>query len=172
MKRHYVHSKPWRKTLNWGWCTDLEVYPSIVMLGNIVVSRQTLSREFYTGVCRQQEWEWFRAWLEHMKSQSPPPVTHFPNKATPTATKPYLWILPLPKSLWGPFSSKPPGFYIVMPLWMCSSWEWTRRKRLWLNSDVFVYQPAKRSAVPVSYVSWKQSTVIREEEASMETMPP
>jgi hypothetical protein len=47
------------------------------------------------------------AWLEQLTPQSPTPVTHFLQQATPTPTRPYLLIVPLPIGLWAPFSFKP-----------------------------------------------------------------
>ena len=37
-----------------------------------------------------------QAWLEHLKPESPPSATHFPQQATPTPTKPHILIMPLP----------------------------------------------------------------------------
>lgn len=48
-------------------------------------------------------------WLELPRPQSPSPVTHFANKATPTPIRSQVLILQTtPLSLWRPFSSKLP----------------------------------------------------------------
>ena len=98
------------------------------MAGSIVVCRQAWcwrrSWWFSVFIQRQQTKQWattpdFSFW--YLKASPLSIVTHFlqrphpfqqghtyPNKATPTLTKPHLLTVPLNMSLWWPFSFKPP----------------------------------------------------------------
>jgi hypothetical protein len=49
------------------------------------------------------------AWLEHLRPQSPPPVTHFLQQSHTYIVKATPPISATPYGLLGPFSLKPPG---------------------------------------------------------------
>lgn len=100
------------------------------MTGNISGCRPTWcwrgSRQLYlwSADSRKRAPQW--AWLEHLRSQSPPPVTPF------TQQRSYLLIVLLPMSLWGHF---------------IQTTKWQFKKK---NGNQVVVHPEKLRNLPIS----------------------
>ena len=92
------------------------------------------------------------AWLEHLKPQSPPQWHTSSNNATPTSARPHLLILPLPMSLWKPFSFEPP-----QSLWQRSTLKETWRGQTHLQTRCSVIYVSSEFSVLTSGTTQKQN---------------
>jgi hypothetical protein len=102
----------WRKTFNWGWLTvhrfSLWTWQEAWWpTGRHGAGEEAESSASGPTGSRKREWATGLDWAPQTSKPTLLRHTSF-SKATPTPTRPHLLIVPLPMSLWGPFSFRSP----------------------------------------------------------------
>jgi hypothetical protein len=129
MKRHcgYSNSYKGKYLIRVGLYSSL-VFSIVITAGSIAVCRQTShywrsTWEFFILIQGQQEERVTLGLAWASETSKPAPSDTFFNKATPTPTRLYLLIEPLPMSLWGGGAAA--AFSFNSPQWVC----WLQRQK-------------------------------------------